>query len=244
MQSALPLAKEMLLHLRRLVPSPLLCPLPLFHHSIGGKSAPASALAPLGGVRGQPRLRGIRCIFSALFCSVSVRDCTAGSSDTLRRSLHGTGPALSSKGANAGLGCCSTTSESARRRPSAAIVKVVFRHPSCKNRVLSVACNTAGSRLQVVAVRPAIHQQPRRRRRIRALRSYRYSLPPPSLSLSPSPPPTVYRTSRWQGPAHHAACNSPGLLAALSILQKNSIGFLVLPSRAHAHWAAPEWSRH
>jgi hypothetical protein len=36
MQSALPLAKETLLHLRRFVPSPRLCPMPLFHRSIGG----------------------------------------------------------------------------------------------------------------------------------------------------------------------------------------------------------------
>jgi hypothetical protein len=46
MLSALPWAKETLLHLRRFVPSPRLCQLPLFHRSIGGKSAPASALAP------------------------------------------------------------------------------------------------------------------------------------------------------------------------------------------------------
>ncbi len=50
MQSALPWAKETLLHLRRFIPSPRLCPLPLFHRSIGGKSAPASALALLDGV--------------------------------------------------------------------------------------------------------------------------------------------------------------------------------------------------
>ncbi len=47
--SALPWAKATLLHLRRFVPSPRLCPLPLFHRSIGGNSAPASALAPLCG---------------------------------------------------------------------------------------------------------------------------------------------------------------------------------------------------
>jgi hypothetical protein len=34
---------------------------------IGGKSAPASALAPLGGVCCQPRLHCIRYFFSALF---------------------------------------------------------------------------------------------------------------------------------------------------------------------------------
>jgi hypothetical protein len=39
MQRALPWAKETLLHLRQFVPSPLLCPMPLFHCSIGGKSA-------------------------------------------------------------------------------------------------------------------------------------------------------------------------------------------------------------
>jgi hypothetical protein len=67
MLSALPLAKETLLHLTRFVPSPWLCPMPLFHRSIGGNCAQASALAPLGGVCGQPRLRGISYIFSALF---------------------------------------------------------------------------------------------------------------------------------------------------------------------------------
>ncbi len=67
MHSALPWAKEKLLHLRRFVPLPRLCPRPLFHSSIGGKSAQASALAPLGGVCGRPRLHGIRYIFSALF---------------------------------------------------------------------------------------------------------------------------------------------------------------------------------
>jgi hypothetical protein len=67
MQSALPWAKETLLHLRRFVPSPRLCPIPLFHRSIGGSCAQASALAPLGGVCGRPRLRGIRYIFRVLF---------------------------------------------------------------------------------------------------------------------------------------------------------------------------------
>ncbi len=67
MLSALPWAKETLLHLGRFVPSPRLCLLPLFHRSIGGKSAPASALPPLGGVCGRPILRGIRYIFSAFF---------------------------------------------------------------------------------------------------------------------------------------------------------------------------------
>jgi hypothetical protein len=38
MQSTLPWAKETLLHLRLFMPSPLLCPLPLLHSSIGGKS--------------------------------------------------------------------------------------------------------------------------------------------------------------------------------------------------------------
>jgi hypothetical protein len=47
-------------HLRRLVPSPRLCPMPLFHRSIGGKSAQASALAPLCGVCYLPRLCCIR----------------------------------------------------------------------------------------------------------------------------------------------------------------------------------------
>jgi hypothetical protein len=59
MQSALPLAKETLLHLRLFVPSPRLCSMPLFHRSIGGNCAQASALAPLGCVCGRPRLRGI-----------------------------------------------------------------------------------------------------------------------------------------------------------------------------------------
>ncbi len=67
MLSAFPLAKETLLHLRRFVPSPWLCPMPLFHRSIGGNCAQASALAPLGGVCGQPRLHGMGYIFSALF---------------------------------------------------------------------------------------------------------------------------------------------------------------------------------
>ncbi len=67
MQSALPLAKETLLPLRQFVPSPWLCPMPLFHCSIGGNCAQASALALLGGACGQPRLRGIRNIFRALF---------------------------------------------------------------------------------------------------------------------------------------------------------------------------------
>jgi hypothetical protein len=67
MQIALPLAKKTPLHLRRFVPSPWLCPMPLFHRSIGGNCAQASALAPLGGVCGLPRLRSIRCIFSTLF---------------------------------------------------------------------------------------------------------------------------------------------------------------------------------
>jgi hypothetical protein len=72
MQSALPWAKETLLNLRRFVLSLRLCPIipppmPLFHRSIGGKSAQASALGPLGCVCGRPRLRGIRYIFSALF---------------------------------------------------------------------------------------------------------------------------------------------------------------------------------
>ncbi len=67
MQSALPWAKETLLHPRRFVPSPRLCPTPLSHRSIGGKSAQASALAPLGGVCGRPRLRGIKYVFSTLF---------------------------------------------------------------------------------------------------------------------------------------------------------------------------------
>jgi hypothetical protein len=52
-------------------PSPWLCPLPLFHRSIGGNSAPACALAPLSGVccrpRIGPRLRGIRYIFAEFF---------------------------------------------------------------------------------------------------------------------------------------------------------------------------------
>ncbi len=91
MLSALPWAKATLLHLRQFVPSPLLCPLPLFHRSIGGKSAPASALAPLGGLCCRPRLGCIRYIFTALFCGISVRDCTTVSSDTLRRSLHCSG---------------------------------------------------------------------------------------------------------------------------------------------------------
>ncbi len=38
---------------------------PISH--IGGNCAQASALAPLGGVCGRPRLRGIKYIFSALF---------------------------------------------------------------------------------------------------------------------------------------------------------------------------------
>jgi hypothetical protein len=90
MLSALPLAMESLLHLRRFVPSPWLCPMPLFPRLIGGNCAQASALAPLCCVCGRPRLRGVRYIFSALFGGVSVRDCAAGSSDSLRRSLHGT----------------------------------------------------------------------------------------------------------------------------------------------------------
>jgi hypothetical protein len=49
------------------VPLPRFCPMPLFHRSTGGNSAPASALAPLGGVCGRPRLRCVRYIFSALF---------------------------------------------------------------------------------------------------------------------------------------------------------------------------------
>ncbi len=65
MLSSLPLAKETLQHLTP--PSPWLCPMPLFHRSIGGNCAQASALAPLGGVCGWPRLRGIRYFFSALF---------------------------------------------------------------------------------------------------------------------------------------------------------------------------------
>ncbi len=67
MQSTLPLAKETFLHLRRFVPSPWLCPMPLFHRSIGGNCSQASSLAPVGGVCGRPRLRGIRYILSALF---------------------------------------------------------------------------------------------------------------------------------------------------------------------------------
>ncbi len=59
MLSALPLAKETLLHLRRSVPSHWLCPMPLFNRSIGGNCAQASALAPLGDVCSRPRLRGI-----------------------------------------------------------------------------------------------------------------------------------------------------------------------------------------
>ncbi len=55
MQSALPLAKETLLHLRRFVPSHWLCPMPLFHRLIGGNCAQASAMAPLGGVCGRIR---------------------------------------------------------------------------------------------------------------------------------------------------------------------------------------------
>ncbi len=123
MQSTLPLAKETLLHIRRFVPSPWLCPMPLFHRSIGGNCAQASALAPLGGVCGRPRLLGIRYIFSALFGSISVRDCSAGSSDTLRRSLHGTRPAASSQDTNEGFRCCCATSETAR----------LCRH--CKGRI-------------------------------------------------------------------------------------------------------------
>jgi hypothetical protein len=42
-------------------------PLPLFHRSIGGNSAPASALPPLGFVCGRPRLCGRRYIFKTLF---------------------------------------------------------------------------------------------------------------------------------------------------------------------------------
>jgi hypothetical protein len=67
MQSALPWAKATLLHLRMFVSSPRLYLVPLFHRLIGGKSAPASALAPLGGVCGRQRLRGMRYIFTALF---------------------------------------------------------------------------------------------------------------------------------------------------------------------------------
>jgi hypothetical protein len=193
MKIALPWAKKTLLHFRRFVPSPWLCPLPLIHRSIGGKSAPASALAPLGGVCGRPRLRGIRYIFSALFCSISVRDCTAGSRDTLRRSLHGTGRAASFQGTDTGLGCYRATRETARLGP-------LGRH--CKGSISAsvpqMQCTERGlqyGRLQVVAVRPVIHQHPRRRRRTQALRRYRCSLPPslppPSLppSLPPSPPP-------------------------------------------------------
>jgi hypothetical protein len=62
MQRALSWAKATLLHLRRFVPSPRPWPLPLFHCSIGGKSAPVSASAPLGDVCCRPRLRCIRYI--------------------------------------------------------------------------------------------------------------------------------------------------------------------------------------
>ncbi len=49
------------------LPSPGLCPMPLFHRSIGGNCAQASALAPLCSGCDLPRLRGKRYIFSALF---------------------------------------------------------------------------------------------------------------------------------------------------------------------------------
>jgi hypothetical protein len=48
MLSSLPWAKATLLHFRRFVPSPRLYPLPQFHSSIGGNSAPCP---------GPPRLR-------------------------------------------------------------------------------------------------------------------------------------------------------------------------------------------
>jgi hypothetical protein len=147
MQSALPWAIETLLHLRRSVPSPLLCPMPLFHRSIGGKSAQASALAPLCSVCGLQRLRCTRHIFSALFGSISVRDCTAASSDNLLRSLHGTGPAASSQGTNEGLGCCSATSETVSLgRHCKGSISVSVQQKLCTERGLQY------DRLQVVAV--------------------------------------------------------------------------------------------
>ncbi len=84
MLSALPWAKATLLHLRRLVPSPRFCPLPLFHRSVGGNSAPASALARLGCVCGWPRLRGIGIFsphFSEVFPCVTAQQARATHSD-------------------------------------------------------------------------------------------------------------------------------------------------------------------
>ena len=111
-------------------------------------------------------------------------DCTTGSSNTLRRSLHGTGPAASSQGTDEGLGCCSATSETARLGPLGrhckGSISVSVQQKLCTERGLQYG------RLRVVAVGPVIHQHPRRRRRTQALRRYRCSLSP---SLPPSLPP-------------------------------------------------------
>ncbi len=113
-----------------------------------------------------------------------MRDCTAGSSDTLRRSVLGTGPAASSQDTNEGLCCCSATSEIAA---SAAIVKVEFRIPSRKSCVLNVACNnTAGGCRR--AGHPSAYKASPANSGAESLQVLPISL---SLSPSPSHPPSL-----------------------------------------------------